>query len=403
MSFNENKYDVSDGEYEELSEEYLYEENEDVNVNEKRKSSIFSPSPVIVMSEKKRKSTGGDNGIVVLGRKSSGSVALERTVNLRKRSITSIPEQRKSSWASPPPVHVSLKKIMNQEQKQLKTPVKEKKEITTCPTIPKNGKGKRKFKGTPMELDWGSSSIKVTTSPRKRKTRMCRYFQKYGKCNRNYCTFAHSEEELESDGGHSKAINKSYCVPEKINDPIEFSKSLEKTKICRNIARYGKCTRDVCTYAHSLDELRPKKCIFGDECKYIESKTRSCRYIHPSEDLAKYAERTGYKEPAGEHIYSPIELPIPMKKISTEVSTKISTKISTEVSPCKKESTYARVAKCTIDEKERQEIDCFEITMYGYKVPLELVNLRPIWTITCPKEFVEGIVGLAFYRRKKSA
>lgn len=386
MSFNEN---VSDGEYEEFGQEYLYEENENVNVNvnEKRKSSIFSPSPVIVMSEKQRKSIGGDNGIVVLGRKSSGSVALERTVNLRKISTTSIPDQRKSSWASltsPPPV--PLKKIMNQEQKQLKTPVKEKKETTTCPTVRKNEKGKRKFKGTPMELDWGSSSIKVTTSPRKRKTRMCRYFQKYGKCNRNYCTFAHSEEELES----SKAMNESYCVPEKINDPIEFSKSLEKTKICRNIARYGKCTRDVCTYAHSLDELRPKKCIFGDECKYIESKTRSCRYIHPCEDLAKYAERTGYKEPDGEHIYSPIELPIPMKKISTEVS------------PCKKENakdTYARVAKC---EEERQEIDCFEITMYGYKVPLELVNLRPIWTITCPKEFVEGIVGLAFSKGMKN-
>ena len=72
-------------------------------------------------------------------------------------------------------------------------------------------------------------------------------------------------------------------------------------------------------------------------------------------------------------------------------------KISTEVSPCKKENakdTYARVAKCTIDEKGRQE--SFEITMYGYKVPLELVNLTPIWTITCPKEFVEPIVGLAF-------
>ncbi len=387
MSF-ENKYDEE--EYEEYGEEYLYEEEENMSknvskdVSKEKKTGIFTPSPVIVMSEKKRKSIG-DDGIVILGRKSSGSISLEKTLNLRKTSITSIPEQRRSSWASPSIPTPSLKKIMNQQELP-KTPVKGKKEITTCPTVPKKTTRKSKFKGTPMELDWGSSSIKVPTLTPNRKMRMCRYFKKYGKCNRNYCTFAHSEEELGTE--IKERINDSYCVPEKINDPIEFSKSLEKTKMCRNIARYGNCTRDVCTYAHSLEELRPKKCIFGDECKYIDSKTRSCRYIHPFEDLSQYAERTGYKEPNPEHIYSPIQLPIPVKKISKEV-----------VSPCKKqnvENTYANVTKCK--KEERQETDCFEITMYGYKIPLELANFTPMYTITCPKEFVEGIISLVFAR-----
>jgi hypothetical protein len=164
--------------------------------------------------------------------------------------------------------------------------------------------------------------------------------------------------------------------------------SSEKTQMCRNIARYGQCTRDVCTYAHSLMELKPRKCFFKDECTNIGSKTHPCRYIHPSESFDEYVERTKYNEFFTKHIPSPMELPIPEKR----------TIISEEVSR-KPELTYAKVVRC----EERRETGNFEITMYGYgyRVPRELVSLPPI-TIRCPKEFVEGIVGLAFARGMKN-
>ena len=71
---------------------------------------------------------------------------------------------------------------------------------------------------------------------------------------------------------------------------------------------YGdKCTREVCTFAHSLEELQIKECMYGYRCNRIHGTknyntgildtTNKCYYIHPNENKMEYYVRTGYEVP----------------------------------------------------------------------------------------------------------
>jgi hypothetical protein len=97
---------------------------------------------------------------------------------------------------------------------------------------------------------------KVAKRPELIKTKMCTNIAIYGRCTRKVCTFAHNEREL--------------CASTMENKRPD----LEKTKMCANIAKYGKCTRKICTFAHSKEELRIPVCIHGDKCPC------TCRYQH---------------------------------------------------------------------------------------------------------------------------
>jgi len=76
-----------------------------------------------------------------------------------------------------------------------------------------------------------------------------------------------------------------------LEDKKELQKRLEKTTMCN----FGKnCKRKVCHFAHSLEELKPKECLFGRNCKYFgEGK---CKFFHPhGEDKKNYLRRTQHK------------------------------------------------------------------------------------------------------------
>ncbi|KAI7861217.1 hypothetical protein K492DRAFT_102025, partial [Lichtheimia hyalospora FSU 10163] len=62
------------------------------------------------------------------------------------------------------------------------------------------------------------------------KTKLCNYFDKYGKCNNNDdCKFAHGKKELR-------------CL---------FDEECYKTKLCNYFDKYGKCNNnDDCKFAH---------------------------------------------------------------------------------------------------------------------------------------------------------
>ena len=97
-----------------------------------------------------------------------------------------------------------------------------------------------------------------------------------------------------------KKARLNQAFPEITGDPTRFN----HTKPCKNIAKadgsdeYGVCTRDVCTYAHSLQEYKVPRCVFGDKC-YRRDQTgdRSCTYLHPKENLEMYCDRTGKSKP----------------------------------------------------------------------------------------------------------
>ena len=79
----------------------------------------------------------------------------------------------------------------------------------------------------------------------------------------------------------------------------EIGKTLQKTKACWNVKKFGKCTRHECTFAHTLDEWIPPLCRFGDKCRHIEGGKHSlpCKFKHPSETLNEYFTRSGTTYP----------------------------------------------------------------------------------------------------------
>lgn len=68
---------------------------------------------------------------------------------------------------------------------------------------------------------------------------------------------------------------------------INSSERLSKTKACNNILKYGKCNREVCTFAHSIEELRDPCCTYDDRC----NKRDICRYMHSDETQEEYHSR----------------------------------------------------------------------------------------------------------------
>jgi hypothetical protein len=88
--------------------------------------------------------------------------------------------------------------------------------------------------------------------------------------------------------------------------PLESKKKtqdysrLKCTKPCSYVlnkteqGEYGVCTREVCTFAHSLEEFVLPQCLFGANCWYKEN---TCAFKHPNESDMEYYERTGTEQP----------------------------------------------------------------------------------------------------------
>lgn len=79
-----------------------------------------------------------------------------------------------------------------------------------------------------------------------------------------------------------------YILANKIN----ISKHLIKTKFCNIFIQEGKCNRDVCNFAHSMEEYNFPSCAFGDKCK-----VEKCKFKHPFEKIEDYKKRIDFKLP----------------------------------------------------------------------------------------------------------
>mgnify|MGYP001195233986 CR=1 FL=1 len=58
---------------------------------------------------------------------------------------------------------------------------------------------------------------------------------------------------------------------DKMKNPSDY---LYKTKMCNK----KNCNKIGCNFAHSKEELRPRKCFFGKSCKFL--KTGECKLQH---------------------------------------------------------------------------------------------------------------------------
>jgi len=108
--------------------------------------------------------------------------------------------------------------------------------------------------------------------------------------------------------------NAFYCLKNKRN----ISKKLFKTKMCMyvdvQVDRHGNktyvnnCMRPNCHFAHTENELNCAECVFGETCKFKNSKTRPCTFLHPGEDVEIFRKRTGLEHPGKQFCIQPLVL-----------------------------------------------------------------------------------------------
>ena len=90
-------------------------------------------------------------------------------------------------------------------------------------------------------------------------------------------------------------------IKESKNTRKEARENLENTKegqlnsrMCNSVGSGEPCRHgERCRFAHSIEQLSPTKCFFGNECKFLDCTHRTCNFIHPCEDKLAYCKRTG--------------------------------------------------------------------------------------------------------------
>lgn len=65
--------------------------------------------------------------------------------------------------------------------------------------------------------------------------------------------------------------------------------TLKNTVPCRSAVKFGRCNLETCTFAHSLQDLREPECKRGDTCD-----RNRCKNIHTDENREEWLKRTGF-------------------------------------------------------------------------------------------------------------
>jgi Putative zinc finger protein/Zinc finger C-x8-C-x5-C-x3-H type (and similar) len=173
------------------------------------------------------------------------------------------------------------------------------------------------------------SDTSAKFAPKNLKSFVCKTIQEGGKCPYGLkCKFAHTEKELYTSkcsygddcnkivigkGVISNVDEKNPC--HRIHPSEDVTKFLSRkgvrgfpsgdktykfTRMCVSYNKKIKCVRGLeCTYAHDIKDLRTTPCNFGARCnnvrksgdKYVNTGTKKCAYLHPSESLENYYNR----------------------------------------------------------------------------------------------------------------
>jgi hypothetical protein len=103
-----------------------------------------------------------------------------------------------------------------------------------------------------------------------------------------------------SDDGW-KQVQQRKPKEQKVMPKVDNKKPKEtKTQLCKSVLEKTKCPHGkFCRYAHSVSELSPRECGFGDKCrmvfyskgKYHNKTSKFCTYIHPEETIENFSHR----------------------------------------------------------------------------------------------------------------
>jgi hypothetical protein len=100
------------------------------------------------------------------------------------------------------------------------------------------------------------------------------------------------------------------AIQKKANEARENPMVAQCTRVCESFKSGEQCRHgERCRFAHSLEELTPRSCAFGHECRKIHAKTGNvCEYSHPQED--------GRWETAAEVVARMnLRVPLPSRKV----------------------------------------------------------------------------------------
>ena len=76
------------------------------------------------------------------------------------------------------------------------------------------------------------------------------------------------------------------------DDKVEVVHANMYTQMCKNVLDNGDCERVKCSYAHSLEQLQPRRCNYdsrciNERCMFIHSKENKDSFIKRIENIVK--------------------------------------------------------------------------------------------------------------------
>ena len=76
------------------------------------------------------------------------------------------------------------------------------------------------------------------------------------------------------------------------------NQNMTKSVFCRSVTGEGQClvVEGRCRFAHTIEELRPRLCRYGERCNRHKDHPRTCKFVHPDEDIYDYAKTHGFKK-----------------------------------------------------------------------------------------------------------
>lgn len=131
---------------------------------------------------------------------------------------------------------------------------------------------------------------------------------------KNVCKFKHSSETLKKwikRAGidlklpETSEMSHRPCESKPASSPDEEPENMY-SKPCQYVTdtdKGGVCYREGCTFAHSIDQLKPRQCQHGEECKLFNGRVdpvtkkvlnTKCSYSHPKESFSDWLDRTGF-------------------------------------------------------------------------------------------------------------
>jgi len=119
---------------------------------------------------------------------------------------------------------------------------------------------------------------------------------------------------------------------------------LNMTKMCKSVYTNIHCAHgDKCSFAHTIEQLNPSKCAFGDDCRKTGDE---CRFIHPYETKTEYCERINVSP----KIKEPRRILVPQKE--TKVVKEVKGEVVKEVKEVKEDED---LSLCYDAEEEEEE------------------------------------------------